>query len=283
MTWPDKVPPAGPQFHTHKRSRRHRPTEPPMASPTILTIHHPSASADRSRTPESGAGVTPHPSPRQPQQEKDIWPTSPIRNTQIHKTKVPLACHGDKKKDEVSVGIATSRSCCNFRRSKKSWAPPTRKPSIQRERSARRPMDQTRARRYQTPDSEKTDACRQPSPSWLSRTRIIRTAGAKLRVNWNDDGLQRRVEPQHVCLRSAQRGFAPSSTEQDTSCGSCRPCCGTAGQPGWRAQTPHGHPRWSWPSTRGTCKQRSSYGSPHPIKLLAWYLVMQGGMPVLVG
>lgn len=144
-------------------------------------------------------------------------------------------------------------------------------------------MDQTRARRYQTPDSEKTDACRQPSPSWLSRTRIIRTAGAKLRVNWNDDGLQRRVEPQHVCLRSAQRGFAPSSTEQDTSCGSCRPCCGTAGQPGWRAQTPHGHPRWSWPSTRGTCRQRSSYGSPHPIKLLAWCLVMQGGMPVLVG
>lgn len=82
-----------------------------MASPTILTIHH-------HQLPPIGKG--PQSWGREsllilllgsPSKKKDIWPTSPIRNTQIHKTKVPLACHGDKKKDEVSVGIATSRSC----------------------------------------------------------------------------------------------------------------------------------------------------------------------------
>jgi hypothetical protein len=57
-----------------------------------------------------------------------------------------------------------------------------------------------------------------------------------------------------------------SLTGSCTSCPSCCGCCETGGQHGWRAQTPHGHPRSSWPSTPGTCRHQSSCGSPHPLQ-----------------
>lgn len=54
-------------------------------------------------------------------------------------------------------------------------------------------------------------------------------------------------------------------TKQDISCGCSCGCCETTEQREWRAQKPREHPRWSWLSTRGTCRHQSSYVSPHPI------------------
>lgn len=53
------------------------------------------------------------------------------------------------------------------------------------------------------------------------------------------------------------------------TCASCW-CdrCGTAERREWRARRPRGHPRWSWPSTRGTCRHQSSCESPHPARIV---------------
>lgn len=47
---------------------------------------------------------------------------------------------------------------------------------------------------------------------------------------------------------------------------SCRSSGGRAAQRGWRTGTPHGHPRRSWQSTRGSALHRSSAQPPCPSK-----------------
>jgi hypothetical protein len=58
---------------------------------------------------------------------------------------------------------------------------------------------------------------------------------------------------------------------RDTSCYSCDlyGSCATKERPGWRVQRLREHLRWSWLSTRGTYKHRSSCESPHPTTVLA--------------
>lgn len=51
------------------------------------------------------------------------------------------------------------------------------------------------------------------------------------------------------------------------TCAICRSSCfGTGGRPAWRARTPPSRPRWSWPSTRGTCRRQSSCAPPRPAR-----------------
>lgn len=89
------------------------------------------------------------------------------------------------------------------------------------------------------------------------RRRITRGGQAQDR-----NGRQERTAASHtIAARQPLTGSC-------TSCGCSFGCCEREGQRGWRARTPHGHPRWSWLSTPGTCRRQSSCGSPHPVEFI---------------